>query len=380
MVHPEFHSQTEIEEHLRSRGSLAGAVLVSLDLRRLTGLLLATDLRGALFLGCRLAAEAIEVALNRGALVFPPIDDIPFDAYRTRLYRPEELMSGYRVGEEASYEETLDGRIYQHYVDTGSTAPESILVTLTRRLHDHAITDALHDFIEGQQVVAIMGGHSIERGEPDYRAVARVARRLARRGFLMTSGGGPGSMEATHLGACFAHREEAELSAAIDDLAAAPHFHPLGPWLDAAFEVLARYSFGDAGDRPISLGIPTWHYGHEPPTPFATHIAKYFLNSVREDGLLAIAKHGVVFTRGSAGTLQEVFQDAAQNHYKTMKVVSPMVFLGKQFWLAERPAFPLLQRLARGKEYERWLAVTDAVDAVVETVERYAAAASCRKG
>ena len=69
-------------------------------------------------------------------------------------------------------------------------------------------------------------------------------------------------------------------------------------------------------DEPVqSLSIPTWHYGHEPTSPFATHIAKLFQNSIREDGLLTIARQGIVFTRGSAGTLQEVFQDAQQNFY-----------------------------------------------------------------
>lgn len=63
-------------------------------------------------------------------------------------------------------------------------------------------------------------------------------------------------------------------------------------WLSSAFEVMERFS-----DPTFdSLGIPTWHYGHELPTPFATKIAKYFENSVREEGLLAIAKGGVIFT------------------------------------------------------------------------------------
>jgi predicted Rossmann-fold nucleotide-binding protein len=66
------------------------------------------------------------------------------------------------------------------------------------------------------------------------------------------------------------------------------------------------------------------------PTPFATHIAKYFANSVREEGLLAIAKGGVIFTPGSAGTMQEIFQDLAQNHYQSFGVSSPMVFMDKK--------------------------------------------------
>ena len=35
-------------------------------------------------------------------------------------------------------------------------------------------------------------------------------------------------------------------------------------------------------------------------------MAKYFSNSLREDGLLAIATHGVVYAPGSAGTTQDV--------------------------------------------------------------------------
>ena len=77
----------------------------------------------------------------------------------------------------------------------------------------------------------------------------------------------------------------------------------------------------------VSLSIPTWFYGHEPSNPFATHIAKYFSNSEREDGLLAVATAGIVFVPGGPGTLQEVFQDAAQNAYETYGRSSPMVFL-----------------------------------------------------
>ena len=45
-------------------------------------------------------------------------------------------------------------------------------------------------------------------------------------------------------------------------------------------------------DGGESLGVPTWVYVDEPTTGFATHIAKYFTNSIREDGLLAIARSG----------------------------------------------------------------------------------------
>src|SRR5690606_24299966 len=100
----------------------------------------------------------------------------------------------------------------------------------------------------------------------------------------------------------------------LDILSEAPYYHDTF-WMSAAFEVLENY---EGGEKP-SLGIPTWLYGHEPPTPFATYIAKYFTNSIREDGLLAMAKGGIIFTPGRAGTTQEVFQEVTQNHYLTLE-------------------------------------------------------------
>jgi hypothetical protein len=100
-------------------------------------------------------------------------------------------------------------------------------------------------------------------------------------------------------------------------------------WLHRAWTVMEKFPIPNGTqDACKSIGIPTWLYGHEPPAPFATHIAKYFANSVREDGLLAIARHGVIFAPGSAGTTQEVFQDAAQNHYANQGVYSPMIMFG----------------------------------------------------
>lgn len=121
-----------------------------------------------------------------------------------------------------------------------------------------------------------------------------------------------------------------------------------------------------------SLGIPTWHYGHEPPAAFATLIAKYFANSVREEGLLAVANYGVVFSPGSAGTTQEIFQDAAQNHYRSYGPPAPMVFLGVEHWTKTRPVWPLLQHVAKGHDYGELLFLTDDEDAIVDRILAYA--------
>ena len=87
----------------------------------------------------------------------------------------------------------------------------------------------------------------------------------------------------------------------------------------------------------MSLGVPTWVYADEPTGLFASHIAKYFTNSVREDGLLAIARSGVVYAPGGAGTEQEIFTDTAQNSLTLYGVRSPMVFLGSAFFEIEHP-------------------------------------------
>lgn len=260
-----------------------------------------------------------------------------------------------------------DTRVYNHYVEQGKQARD-IGETLARSLHDHSISDALHDLLsryDERAVVAVMGGHALSREDRGYTEVARLAKMLTEQGKLMVSGGGPGAMEATHLGAWMAGRTDEELREAIGTLSAAPRFEDRG-WLALAFEVMRRYP---RDERYCSIGIPTWFYGHEPATPFASHIAKYFDNSVREDGLLAIAKGGVVYSPGSAGTMQEVFQDAAQNHYKTFGFASPMVFLGREHWTQTMPVYPLLDSLqAQGKYRNLLLSIVDTAEEAVEEI------------
>ena len=120
-------------------------------------------------------------------------------------------------------------------------------------------------------------------------------------------------------------------------------------------------------------------YGHEPSTPLASHIAKYFDNSIREDGILTIAKGGIVYTPGSAGTLQEIFQEAVQNHYLTFGYSSPMIFLGKDFWTKEVPIWPLLRdMMERGKYKNLLLYLTDDLQEI-EQVLKDNVGSQCKK-
>ena len=148
------------------------------------------------------------------------------------------------------------------------------------------------------------------------------------------------------------------LADALATLATVPTYHPsIDAWVHRAFEVLARHP-----DGADTLGIPPWFYGHEPPNPFATAIAKYFRNSLREAILLEICDAGIVFLPGRAGTVQEIFQDACENYYATESAVAPMVLVGHAYWTEELPAWPLLRRLARGTAMEAHVHLVETVD------------------
>jgi predicted Rossmann-fold nucleotide-binding protein len=84
--------------------------------------------------------------------------------------------------------------------------------------------------------------------------------------------------------------------------------------------------------RHAPPGVPTWFYGNEPTNAFATNIAKFFSNGIREDLLVTIAMGGLVIAPGSAGTREEIFMDMTQNFYASFCYRSPVVFLGVDYW------------------------------------------------
>ncbi|WP_345041956.1 Rossmann fold nucleotide-binding protein [Georgenia daeguensis] len=331
--------------------SLSGWHLQGLDLRERGLALRGLDAAGALFLGCELEPADEQSLRARGALVFPIVPGIPFDAYRASLYTAEELYAGL----DTSYEETLDARVY-----AWSRQEPSLDRSLTQALHDHAIDDALLELVKDRRLVGVMGGHAVTRGSAPYADAARLAGELTRAGLLVATGGGPGAMEAANLGAYLARQPPAVLDEALDLLAAAPSFVPsVQAWASAALEVRERWPGG-----AHSLGIPTWHYGHEPPNAFATAIAKYFRNAIREAVLLHAASAGIVFLPGAAGTVQEVFQDACENYYADASSVAPMVLVGREHWTRTLPVWPLLESLARERHMAGHVHLVDDVSEV----------------
>ena len=354
----EVESLDEFDERVAAGATaMNGWHLQAVDLRERGRVLRSLDPCGALFLGCSLEPADEESLRARGALVFPVVPHVPFDAYRAGLYTPRELYDGLAT----SYAETLDARVY-----AWSQQEQTVDVSLAQALHDHAVDDALRGMVRDHDLVGVMGGHSLPRGSKEYTAAAHLARELAASGLTVATGGGPGAMEAANLGAYFAERPADELGKALDMLAAVPGFTPsIQDWALVAFEVLDRWPEGSR-----SLGIPTWHYGHEPPNAFATDIAKYFKNAIREDILLHVAAAGIVFLPGAAGTVQEVFQDACENYYADASGVAPMVLVGREYWTEVVPAWPLLQSLAKGRAMASVVHLVDSVEEVPALLSR----------
>jgi predicted Rossmann-fold nucleotide-binding protein len=361
--------------HTKDRAPCA---LQALDLLQYAAQLRATEFPGSLFLGCDMQNDVVGHLIATGSHVLPEFKEFEFELHRSTLYDAAELFDGFDPSDPCGYIKSKDYKIYKEYVAQGAHEPASIKVALAQRLHDHSITDALFEAIGGRKVIAVMGGHAMERANPFYAKIATLSQKLTSEGFLLVSGGGPGAMEAANLGAYFAMHGSDELRKAIEMLKRRPADAKPGKeysdkdWLHRAWSVLQSFPLDESHKaQSMSIGIPTWFYGHEPPSPFATHIAKYFANSVREDGLLMIARHGVIFAPGSAGTTQEIFQDAAQNHYGTAGYFSPMICFGVEHWTVKQPAWPLLETISRNHMYGELLLLTDSEDAILRKLRSY---------
>ena len=277
----------------------------------------------------------------------------PYVVRRERLYTRDDLMEGWHPG--ADHSATLDGRIYDYVKAHGGRAPD-MAEGLAQRTHDFFIDSALVDFLmeSGRPVIGIMGGSRTPASDPNYRRVVEIAASLTRRGYLVVGGGGLGIMEAANLGAYLADRTAEERDDAVRALADTPgHAADPARYMRVAVAIRERFAPGRE-----SLAIPTWVSVGEPISQFASHIAKYFSNSIREDGLLAVATAGIVFAPGDAGTMQEIFQDAAQNAYKTFGR-SPMVFLDREHYCADTGLYPALRRQAERLGFADLLSVAD---------------------
>jgi predicted Rossmann-fold nucleotide-binding protein len=305
---------------------------------------------GAVFYGCSFPLTYDDMR-SRGARVVPQMDWLPFKVFRSFMYTQDEL-------------EKLDAVIYDFYL-TNTT----LNAKLAQQIHDHFMQDSLFDYLEGKSVVSIMGGHQLKRTSPAYRDVALMAHRLAKGGFLVASGGGPGAMEACNLGAYMFEKSQEELDEAIDMMVKNQDPNVEFEYQDRKGPASVIAKHGKPAYQP-SLAIPTYKYGHEPTNMFGTWVCKFFSNAIREDGLLDISNAGIIYTPGSAGTRQEIFQAACGNHYAPDGKEKPTVFYDTEFW--NKSTIPeVLRGVSQGRPFAKWIIESNDVQDIVKKLERF---------
>jgi predicted Rossmann-fold nucleotide-binding protein len=249
--------------------------------------------------------------------------------------------------------------------------PADVDEAIAQVVHDQGVDQAMRAYVaasvaRGQHIVGVLGGASTPRDAPAYRLAAATAKAVSEAGFLVATGGGLGIMEAGNLGAYFAGRPDDDLQAAIDDLKRCPVYRGNeAEYFDTARLITA----GQRAGAP-SLAVATWRYDEEPISQFATHIAKLFQNSVREDGLLSIADAGVAYFAGGFGTLREIFQDLAQNGSAPPAQQMAMVFVGTEAYGARDSPLHLARSIAgrAAPPFDDLITLADSADAIVTAI------------
>jgi len=298
------------------------------------------------------------------------LQSVPYDIGRDHLYTPRELYDAFDPARPETFSDCYDVKVYQHYRSKGPLC-QDVNELWARHCHDSAILDALREKLQKyppRQIVGIMGWHALLRDSSFYRKIVLLAKKLTEMGWLIITGGGPGAMEAAHLGSWLAGKEENTVDEALEILREAPSFRDYD-WLGKAHEVSLRFPQTQEYE---SVSIPTWLYGHEPPALFATHCAKLFSNSIREDTLIEKSCGGLIFMPGSAGTLEELFLAAERNHYLAGGYPSPIIFVGKQHWTENVPFYPVVLEMLKSRRFENLLtALVDDIGSIEEIVSDF---------
>jgi len=334
----EIYSLFFLEEYLEKQDNLNNLIFKNLDLRSLSRKLINFDIIECIFIGCKLDKDLFDKLTMSSNYILPSLQ-LPFELFPRKLYNIEDLYNNFDPDIPRSYKNSTDYEIYTHFIDHQNKGSLPPFIQVTESIHDSSVRMALYEYVakfnNPKKIIGVMGGHKIRRDDEFYKKVALISKRLTEKDYLMVSGGGPGMMEATHLGAYFAYYKEQDLLDAISLLSEAPLYSD-EKWLTLSYKVIEKYP---PKYRLNSLSVPTWVHGHEPPNPFPGKIAKFFSAAIRQEVLIEVTKGAILYSPGSAGTIREIFQTVEQNHYNLFDNLYPMIFINKEYWTNLLPAY-----------------------------------------
>lgn len=274
----------------------------------------------------------------------------------TSLYTCENLSKGFDDSDTQSAIRTFSFEqycLYRPLQEKGATDSKKMQEIA---LHDAKVSELLLNYLyesktEIKRIVGVMGGHAEKRSGQTYQDMANLCRELTKKGFIVVTGGGPGMMEAAHIGSYFANCDDASWQEVIKELSSLKDtevdsvpkdqivdtdgkilegtekaISKIHSWYKTAKQIKNK-CHATPGD---SIAISTWEYGQEPVMPFATIYAAYFQNSIRESALVRESRCGVIYGKGGGGTMREIWQDLEENYYTNNRdAFTPMIFFDR---------------------------------------------------
>lgn len=192
----------------------------------------------------------------------------------------------------------------------------------------------LLEFIRGFRVfhfvgpcIAVFGSARVLPGSPYYESARKMGAGIAKLGFTVMTGGGPGIMEAANRGA----RESGGRSVGCNILL--PKEQKPNPWLDTSFTC-----------------------------------RNFFVRKV----LMFKYSYGFVIMPGGIGTLDEFFE--ALTLIQTRKILNfPVVLMNKNFWQPVMPVFhKMLEEYMIEPEDLKYILFTDSHEEALQHINKFA--------
>jgi len=196
------------------------------------------------------------------------------------------------------------------------------------------LLQAMHDYLRGLSVfrrvgpcVTVFGSARTRLDDPNYDLARRTGAAIARLGFTVMTGGGPGIMEAANRGA------------------------------------------REAGGRSVGCNIELPFEQH--PNPFLDRCVTLRFFSVRKT-LLEMYSYAFVVFPGGAGTVDELFETLTLIQTGKMEPL-PIVLMGADYW---REMMRFVEKMVEvgtiGPRDPRLIYVTDSVDDTIAYLRRHA--------